>query len=901
MRIDTVLCQDSYSATLSSAFAAQCLLLSRLGNQSTIGRMKRSLLVVLLSFASISATHAAGFQEPDWSQYSIPPWATPADGLGAAATTAVRARVQIEYLACAEENHLMSVLNGALAKLAQTPSDASGFNDNGMLDLVMAKIEFLKLGNAGCDGMYNVVIPFYDKFGLVDSEAMHFAMANTFGSACAATYESAGGLPGALYASLHSVVSGDCLKAEVNFVLSRMQQGNSYPGTDGLPCNITGKYAGDWDVRMKTLIRMIFLDARQAPSGAVLEPATRDHMLNDLISVDGGPGPASYSWTACGDNEKETGNPQDREDDDENSNDLGSDIGDILTWLLRRLIFLAAFLGLAYVLVAYAGIIGVLPAAIVVIGTAAILSGQISETENHRLMIESTRYLNNQLIIQELGPDGAPSISSGQASLKTWLLNEFQTIAKNDFIEYNARPYQEYSLTALRNLSDFSTDADVRTGAQMLLEYSAAKYALGSNQGRRLVPFRRRLPAVACIMGGSCDDECNTECGASFYEIFHPKGFGDFQVQLGLLFMAQTQQSMNGYMAPDLLNAAAATSVAYAAPGSRALLDPIISDLAIRKDQPYFQRIHHAGYEVYSSTPSALITAGGLEEGHAYGFDVAGVPLNFPGLATENIGGALPTTVIFTGAQVTANGQSRMTVGSFISFQGTLRTEGSDESFDDNMCVWKSFACGQNIRVPPDIIACMVATSPTSPWFFLNSATCPGYTSGPPFYMVLYLICDVPHCLNNLNSLAPTGDTASAGFLEIVDHPSIGFNDFITQIEASNAGSVSLLDKRCLGAVVPPDTSGCQGIYHSYSGHSLALRLKAQMFYTGQTEIVAIDGVAEKNLSDWNLAEGNILSSTGDGEITINNPLMNVQLILDFRDATHPCRRSGPTAPCLQQ
>jgi hypothetical protein len=136
---------------------------------------------------------------------------------------------------------------------------------------------------------------------------------------------------------------------------------------------------------------------------------------------------------------------------------------------------------------------------------AAISVGEIPETENHRLMIESTRFLNNELVIDALTntqeclqePQSclgiAPSTRSAQKAVKTWLLMHFQDIAKNDFIEYNARPYAEFSLKALQNLADFARDDEVKLGARILLEYSAAKFAVDSNQGRRFVPFRRRL------------------------------------------------------------------------------------------------------------------------------------------------------------------------------------------------------------------------------------------------------------------------------------------------------------------------------------------------------------------------------------------------------------------------
>jgi hypothetical protein len=61
------------------------------------------------------------------------------------------------------------------------------------------------------------------------------------------------------------------------------------------------------------------------------------------------------------------------------------------------------------------------------------------------------------------------------------------------FIEYNARPYQRYSIHAIRSLYDFARDQAIVMAAQNVLDVASAKTALGSSQGRRLVPFRRLM------------------------------------------------------------------------------------------------------------------------------------------------------------------------------------------------------------------------------------------------------------------------------------------------------------------------------------------------------------------------------------------------------------------------
>jgi hypothetical protein len=850
--------------------------------------------LLLLAVRAVPA-HAV---EPDWTPYNVPPITTPPppDGSTAAETFAERANQWTEYIACGEENSFLGATQSGL----NNPKNFYAF-----LGMVIAKLQWLKSGHSGCHGKYNVIGNFYDPTNFPDGPSMQALMVNTFGSDCSGATEDAATTKG----KVTSVLSAACLKVQVNFVLNHVQELDTYPGTDPLPCNLVGSQKGDWDVRMKDLIRIIFLDSRQqGDSGiasvlSVVRPdgrTTRDYILQDLITVDGGPGPDSYSWLACGDNEKDTGPPQDREDENSSSDDFWDSVGDFFSWLFKRLLLLVGFLTAAGLLALVPGVLGAAAAALVPLGLALILPLQIPETENHRLMIESTRFLNNQLIIQALGPANAPGISSDQNDVKSWLLSKFQSVAQNDFIEYNARPYQQYSLTALRNLADFATDSDVRNGAQMLLEYSAAKFALGSNQGRRLVPFRRRLPAVSCILGQNCE-ECYINPGCHtpppdqwhpWFEIFHPKSYADFQVQLGLLFNGQTQQLLNGMTPADMLDAATATS--------QFIFNPLITDLAIQKNVSYFQRIHHAGYEAYSSSPNALITAGGIEAGHANHLMIGPIPIPTPFDPSQDIGAGLPTTVIFTGDPngVTANGQSKMAIGDFIMFQGNLKTEGSAESFTDNLCVWRNFACGINAEIPPDIIPCLApALNQVVPhWFYFDSSACDGYKIRPnKFYMVIYLVCGQNACFSDPTTLNPS----NAGFLEVVDNPSDAFDVFQAKVQFNNphnpSGDLGSLGQGCLTG------DDCEGHYHTFSGHDLELALRGHQDDSDKTGINSVDGVNEKDLNDWNFADGDIISSQGDGVIAIKNPRLGVQVILDFGDPNHPCRRTGPSQPCVQQ
>src|SRR5262249_32108909 len=81
--------------------------------------------------------------------------------------------------------------------------------------------------------------------------------------------------------------------------------------------------------------------------------------------------------------------------------------------------------------------------------------------------------------------------------LSDFILAKLQSFVKNDFQEFNSRPYQGFSVIALENLYDFADEGRVQRGAQIVLDYLSAKFATSSNGLRRLAPFRRRRVSLA--------------------------------------------------------------------------------------------------------------------------------------------------------------------------------------------------------------------------------------------------------------------------------------------------------------------------------------------------------------------------------------------------------------------
>src|SRR5262249_4224417 len=118
----------------------------------------------------------------------------------------------------------------------------------------------------------------------------------------------------------------------------------------------------------------------------------------------------------------------------------------------------------------------------------------VPETENHIMMIESARYLTNQLLYKRTGDHKFDNARNG---MDDWMLKHLQNFLKTDFIEYNARPYQDETTFALLNLASYAStknksSARVHTAARMVLDYVMAKVAVSSNDSRRCVTYRRK-------------------------------------------------------------------------------------------------------------------------------------------------------------------------------------------------------------------------------------------------------------------------------------------------------------------------------------------------------------------------------------------------------------------------
>lgn len=470
---------------------------------------------------------------------------------------------------------------------------------------------------------------------------------------------------------------------------------------------------------------------------------------------------------------------------------------------------------------------------------------KIPETENHILMTQTSRYLINQLLHKR--DPKAPQWNNSNNGMKTLLLERMQLILKNDFEEYNSRPYQRYSLTAIENLHDFAEDPDVKVGARLVLDYSSAKFAVSSNYLRRVVPFRRLAEKRDM---------------SNLFDVHADQLTARFLMKSGL---SQALPNKTVPIEP-------VTSMLWWGI-SKYNVPELIQDLIVNQaHRDFYQRLHHDGAEVYASTPKYLLSAGGIgtESRNVFRVEGPGGVLIHKQDDPNDHGVTLPTTLIPSSGGDDWRG--------FIRFEGLLGT-------GVNTCVAPGFACGMNPVIPPHLRD-MGRLKENGTWTFVNM-------QNEGFYVALYkAFCrddESSYWCDDMDLV--TGDrmrfreNETFGFLEVVPTTMVkSFEDFQQRVLQNNGGRIFTAS----GSNVP--TNKEFNVYMTIDGRRIAFRpFSDQRFEWG---IVSIDDwKPDRNITKWALAEGDIINSRGKtGYVEIYNPYLDKWLILDFSDPYHPRR-----------
>ena len=519
----------------------------------------------------------------------------------------------------------------------------------------------------------------------------------------------------------------------------------------------------------------------------------------------------------------------------------------------------------------------------------------IPETENHLMGILAANYLGNQLLYQRTqklandnlrngNADGAPNTTSELlATLRGFLINEFQ--------EYNARPYQDFTMSALLNLASYAYDDQVRLAARMVLDYVSAKIAVSSEDLRRAPPFRRRneLPHYGPTIDGNF---LGSPLAVSFGG-YEPDPQIEYYSLLagntGIFFSPSVASTgvpvgfLPGFYEWELVHAALAD---YRIP-------PSILDLFINKDHRQFYQFFHHGSgsgeyadELYAGSPSYLISAGGRPTTYSARADVK-VPVQVAfdalavylggltgGLATaaleqliqgaatglpSDLGAAMPTLFLPADQGPTPRDPTAFTLSDVIQL-GQYTT---DES-KSHLCVAPDFACGDPIYLPPAI-----ANDPgkvtNGNWTFVNHG---GAVGTPGHYLAIYSIDD--------------GNGGRAGLLEAYDtsrflpntfDATLSFNQFVADVLAANS------------ALNLQFGNNQSNSYVTHAGQSITFSISPR------AQILSTAAMNPAPASNSQFTAGTILNSAQQsGLVVISNPALGTSITLDMRDVNNISR-----------
>ena len=441
----------------------------------------------------------------------------------------------------------------------------------------------------------------------------------------------------------------------------------------------------------------------------------------------------------------------------------------------------------------------------------------VQETENHLLQIESSRYLTNQLL---LARTGNPRFDNAANGMNDWMLRELQSILQYDFVEYGARPYQAYAIPSIENLYDFAADPRVRTAAQMVLDYHAAKFAVSSSMGRRAGPFRRR-------------DEFQWHKGLLDDHV-------DFSTYRFALYAGITAR-LDAFDPPFHANAYGNDIALTAVSGYRP--PDVVLDLAMHKDRaPYYQRFYGGkragsdplypnvvgGPELYASSPSFLLSAGGFWVEPVYGGSDEGV--------------SIETTLM-----PTARGVDR---SEFLRIDGASLPHVREIM---NTCVAPGFACGLNVEIPASFRRIQSG----------NFTFVDGYATG--FYAAVYSEnCGSDGTCYTAAS-GGSGTEGNFGFFEVAEaRPGQTLAEFRDAVLSRNASSG-------FGAERVNEYVTTDGRHIRFTPNAPYADGSGNKYHWG---IVSIDATAfNTDISHWPLAQGDVINSDGhSGAMSIRNP-----------------------------
>ena len=529
----------------------------------------------------------------------------------------------------------------------------------------------------------------------------------------------------------------------------------------------------------------------------------------------------------------------------------------------------------------------------------------IPETENHVFMIATARYLANQLAypreygrlhpVSLIGPplpdpsiayDNRRNANAGGPSCMDQILSLLRYQLRDDFAEYNAKPYQEQTRHALLNLASYAYDAEVRLAARMVLDYVSAHIAVSSCDLRRMVPFRRRNePEYARQDPGE----------SGFMDVNLLDGhFADPMPAHFALHAGNTRafRFPDNRVWPGEPSPARPWEWAIAATfGDELVLEaicdwrlaPSVHDLFVNDlHRRFFQRLHRhsmmeepgqqrncENMEIYCGSPSYLISAGGRpaiwvipgKAGHGY--------------EAQNLGVAVPISFMPAGSRAmsalasTSDSRDLIEIMHFSDVPGTENGIHEGPGATENYGVAPDFACGIGAHFPV--------------WTGI-----PAIGDGLFFVDGLAEASELPHFYLAVHRW---GEFVILEAFDKWRHPEEEFTyeAFQTRVRANSPSEAPV--------------SGRPAIYTTFFGNRIHYLIWNKLEFDNHilgSKILDIeygagdptDTLADAGKDTDSFLSGTIMKSPLDGKVEIHNPSLGTTLTLDWSNEGHLIRIS---------
>jgi len=517
----------------------------------------------------------------------------------------------------------------------------------------------------------------------------------------------------------------------------------------------------------------------------------------------------------------------------------------------------------------------------------------IRETENHVLMIQSARFLSNNLYVRWAAdiantcPDVAvpTDVDNDANGMTDWWLENLQLLLRHDFYEFSSRVYADHALGAIENLVEFAAaphagicshnkgdppvpkGCDVRRAARNVMDYTLAKFAVSSNGMRRAAPFRRHV-----------DNRAYTR----LFGVQKDIGTSRFLGYTGGSPLWRDQR-MKRLVLFDHDRAGLVQASDYAPPY---LVSDLMSDLS---QAPYglgagapvrwLQRFrgtnrHRSTPEIYYRETKFSISGGGVYD---------------PGLGVDELLGESFSEFLSGGESAWPQPTTLMPTAEGIDTRDFVRIQGAwaqERRF--NLCVTHGFACGLNPIVPKGIPKACIKVQ--GDWTFIDmDGTRAGCSLKYGFVVAVLRRSCGPKGEKCVGEIAPeSGDDGRDFPLQPAPY-TFGLFEALSDYRTFDAFVADVLAKNPEGNF----NWGEEAAYYSPSGRSIKFVFiadKTTYPILGVQEAGGAPLLIERDTGKWPTAAGDIINAPIPACVIIDNERIGQRLILDNSKWRSPAR-----------